>query len=105
MLSGAISNAPRWSVVGLTGKATPWSRLSSSRPPPEATDETTVSNKNPAKMVGSSSTTSRALPSRSRAPGSSIGSVQAARVIAARIPAVRGIARRRRTVPARKRTR
>ena len=52
MLSGAISSAPRWSVVGLTGKATPWSRLSSSRPPPEATDETTVSNKNPAKTVG-----------------------------------------------------
>jgi len=29
--------APRWSVVGLTGKATPCSRGSSSRPPPEET--------------------------------------------------------------------
>ena len=36
MLSGASSSAPRWSVVGLSGKATAWSRGSSSRPPPDA---------------------------------------------------------------------
>ena len=40
MLSGAISSAPRWSVVGLTGNATAWSRGSSSRPPPDAAAET-----------------------------------------------------------------
>ena len=40
MLSGAISSAPRWSVVGLTGNATACSRGSSSRPPPDAAAET-----------------------------------------------------------------
>ena len=62
MLSGARRSAPRWSVVGLTGKATPCSRESSSRPPPDATAETTVSRRNPTKAVGSSSSTSRARP-------------------------------------------
>ena len=40
MLSGASSSAPRWSVVGLTGNATPCSRETSSRPPPDAIAET-----------------------------------------------------------------
>ena len=40
MFSGAISSAPRWSVVGLTGNATAWWRGSSSRPPPEEAAET-----------------------------------------------------------------
>ena len=37
MLSGAISRAPRWSVVVETGKATACSRGITSRPPAEAT--------------------------------------------------------------------
>ena len=37
MFSGASSSAPRWSVVVETGKATAWSRGTTSRPPAEAT--------------------------------------------------------------------
>ena len=48
MLSGASSSAPRWSVVGLTGWATAWSRSSSSRPPPDATAEAMASSRMPA---------------------------------------------------------
>ena len=40
MFSGAISSAPRWSVVGLTGNATACSRGTSSRPPPDVAAET-----------------------------------------------------------------
>jgi hypothetical protein len=40
MLSGAISRAPRWSVVALTGRATACSRGSSSRPPPPVAADT-----------------------------------------------------------------
>ena len=41
-LSGVRSSAPRWSVVGLTGKATPCSRDRSSRPPPDAIPDSTL---------------------------------------------------------------
>ena len=102
--SGANSRAPRWSVVGLTGKVTPWSRESSSRPPPDDTPDTTVRTKNAANIVGISSSTSRARPS-SWAPGNSAGSVQTASVMLPMIANAVGSARRRRTVAVRKRSR
>ncbi len=91
-------------MVGLTGKATPWSRDSSSRPPPEATAEMIVRSRNAANAVGWSSSTSRAR-SESRAPGNVIGTVHAATVRPSMIASVQGTAALRRTVPARKRTR
>ena len=60
MLSGASRKAPRWSVVGLTGYATACSRLSSSRPPPEATADATARTSSPAIAAGSRTTASRA---------------------------------------------
>ncbi len=51
-LSGASSSAPRWSVVGLTGKATAWSREISSRPPPDATPDTRLSSRKIARALG-----------------------------------------------------
>src|SRR5680860_660113 len=58
MLSGAISSAPRWSVVGLTGNATACSRGRSSRPPPDATAELIAITSTPAYRLGSNSKTS-----------------------------------------------
>ncbi len=104
MLSGASSSAPRWSVVGLTGKATPCSRDSSSRPPPDATAETTVSSRNATKAVGISSSTSRAR-SELWAPGSAIGTVHAATVSPPMIASAQRRADLRRTAAVRKRTR
>ncbi len=55
MFSGASSNAPRWSVVGLTGNPTPSSRGSSSRPPPAPMIASVVVSKKARYAVGSSS--------------------------------------------------
>ncbi len=68
MLTGASSRAPKWSVVGLIGYGTAWSRGSSSRPPPDTTAEMTASARKPAKPVGSRSSTSKAR-ELSPAPG------------------------------------
>src|SRR6478735_552690 len=52
MLSGAMSSAPRWSVVGLTGNATASSRGRSSRPPPDAAALTMEISRTPNRAVG-----------------------------------------------------
>ena len=57
-LSGESSSAPRWSVVGLTGKATAWSREMSSRPPPDAMPDTRLSSRNAARALGITRVTS-----------------------------------------------
>ena len=52
MLSGASSSAPKWSVIGDTGKATACSRGTISRPPPDAIAETTASTRKPRQIDG-----------------------------------------------------
>src|ERR1700712_3240866 len=63
MLRGASSSAPRWSVVDETGKATAWSRGTTSRPPADATAVKIASSRKPRAAEGSSA---RMLPLRGR---------------------------------------
>src|SRR3954454_11916341 len=104
MLSGAISSAPRWSVVGLTGNATAVSRAISSRPPPDAAAERIETTNTETYAEGSSSRTSPRLNGSSAMYA---GTVETSTVISSSTPTTTGAARRERPrrVAARKRSR
>ncbi len=103
MFSGARTSAPRWSVVGLIGWIEAGSRASSSRPPPDATAETTATSASPTRAVGSSRRTSWARPGPP-APGRYAGTTAIAAVASAKTSRPTRKARGRRTWAARKRS-
>src|SRR4051794_953199 len=104
MFNGASSSAPRWSVVGLIGWMTPCSRLSSSRPPPEATADAMERTTRPVIAVGSTTRASSAWPRLLPAPVMKAGPAAAPAVSAAKMAATRAKTRGRRTVLVRKET-